>query len=142
MTSKNDPNTEGLVSVPGPRKSTDPPASPWLAPSAEVQKEVEFKQEWQNERMTKEQVEDEVLEAVNEAKAEIVHPIVEPIVEPIVQPVVEDQKEILRRHKVLVNALRKNDDVHNRTCGKCMKRLPLDRFRRHNRSEVCEDCED
>lgn len=138
MTSKKD----DLIHVPGPRKSTDPPESPWLSPSPEVAKDVEFKQEVLGEPYTKEEVEDEVLEAVEEAKAEIVQPIVEPVVEPIVQPVVQDPRDKIRQQKVLVAGLRKADDVDNRTCGSCMKRLPIDKFRRHKRSEVCEDCED
>lgn len=120
-----------LASGPRMRKSTDPPElfptppevtkdSPWLRPM-ELGEEVVFKQEHDAEPMTKEQVEDEVLAAVEEAK--------------------KPDWQVQNERKAILSALRKLDDKQKRTCGKCLKRLPIDMFRRHERSEVCEDCE-
>lgn len=72
-----------------------------------------FHTEHDNEPWTKEQVEDEVIKAAKEAKS----------------------------HKKLLMSLRKMDDIHNRTCAKCLRRLPIEKFPRLKRSEVCEDCE-
>lgn len=139
MTSKN--NELGGMELP----ETQPLESPWLKPSEEVQKEVEFRSEYQNEPMTKEEVEDEVLEAVEEAKEdqeeECVTAISPELYAMVTEPV-KSAQQIANEQRALVKSLRKNDDKHNRTCGKCMKRKPLDKFRRHERSEVCEDCED
>lgn len=128
--------------------------------------EVEFQNETLGVPYTKEEVEDEVLEAVKEVKEpeddpescvtaispelyammaepEVTEPeVTEPeVTEPEVKPVEETRAEKIWRQKPLVNALRRADDVHNRTCSKCMRRRPIDTFRRLKLSEVCEDCE-
>lgn len=97
--------------------------------------------------ITKEEVEDEVLKAVHEAKEaketeEIDEPCVtaiSPELYAIVQPT---RQEILKSNKVLVHQLRKLDGAGQRTCGMCMRRRPMDMYRRLERSEVCEDCEE
>ena len=136
MTSEN----KGLATGPKPRKSTDPPTdSPWLRPM-DMKQEVVFKQEHDAEPWTKERVEDEVLEAAKEAKSDAApegsHNTPVPIKPQL------NEWEIRNKRKSILNGLRKVDDKNNRTCGKCLKRLPIDKFRRHERSEVCEDCED
>lgn len=132
-----------LINVPGPEKSTDTPSSPWLRPQS-IEGDVEFKQEHQNvPPLTKEEVEDEVLEAVEEGKAEdqTTQLQVETQVEAVVEKVEKTQEQRIRENRVLVNNLRKADDAHNRTCALCLKRLPIDKFPRLKRSEICEDCE-
>lgn len=118
-----------------------PLTSPWLTPSAEAQKEVEFKQEIDAEPMTKESVEDEVLAAVKEAKYED-EGCVTAISPELYAAVAPKPERTVSENRALLKALRKADDVHNRTCGKCMKRLPINKFLRLKQSEVCEDCED
>lgn len=140
MTSKQ----EGLIGGMPPLRSIDPPASPWLKPSEEAQKEVEFKQEIDAEPMTKEEVEDEVLKAVEEAKYEDEDEGCVTAISPELYAAVTQAKpeRTVSENRALVKALRKADDVHNRTCGKCMKRLPINKFLRLKQSEVCQDCED
>ena len=122
--------------------------SEWYDPDRKVEeKEVEFKQEVQGVPYEKEEVEDEVLEAVEEAKDEVPEMIQESVVLKDKIPPIEVLKEINeappkpKKAQVVVRDLRKNDDAHNRTCACCMKRLPIEKFPRHKRSEVCEDCE-
>lgn len=100
---------------------------------------VEFKTDHDAEPLTKEQVEDEVLAAVDEAKDAAPEGYDNTPV-PMTPQLME--WEIKNKKKALLSGLRKMDDKHNRTCGKCMKRLPIDQFRRYERSEVCEACED
>jgi len=100
---------------------------------------VEFKNEAEVV-LDKEAVEDEVLDAVEEGKEEAKEE--EPTPEPVPAPAPKKKRERTKNElATLVRAIRKQDDEHNRTCAACLKRLPLEKFPRHKRSEVCEDCE-
>lgn len=79
--------------------------------------EVDFMNEVQGVPFTKEEVEDQIIKAANEAK------------------------EAARKKKALLISLRRHDDVGNRTCAECLRRLPIEKFPRYKRSEFCEDCD-
>lgn len=141
--------------------------SPWFKPSEEAQKEVEFTNEQQCEPYTKEEVEDEILEAREEViESQTADETVEPTgdevtpadevlveTEPATQETesdeetedvdpVKEEKKKAKANRSFVNALRKNDDVHNRTCAVCLRRRPIQDFARLKQSDVCQDCED
>ena len=130
--------------------------SEWYDPDRKVEdKEVEFKQEVQGVPYSKEEVEDEVLDALGEGKEECdddegcvtaISPQLYAAVQPVEDSVpVSEEKPKKKRtdneKRALTSNLRKLDDAHNRTCGNCLKRLPIDKFPRLKKSEVCEDCE-
>lgn len=123
--------------------SKEKPATPWLKQPEKSDQPVEFTQEAQAVPYSKEEVEDEVLEAVEEAKEEECDEPecckgTSPELHEVVQPKVAKKKTDPR---VLLTGLRKQDSVDNRTCARCFKRLPIDKFPRLKKSEVCEDCE-
>lgn len=111
--------------------------------------EVEFVNETLGVPYSKEEVEDQVLEAKLEGKEKDLGPTKEDLafretVREEKAPAPKKQKRVRTRNELinLTRSLRKADDVDNRTCGKCLKRLPIEKFRRHTRSEQCEDCEE
>lgn len=60
---------------------------------------------------------------------------------PKAKPVAAEITKKLNEHRTQIRQLRSKDDVHNRTCGLCLKRKPIDHFRRKKDSELCEECE-
>jgi len=84
--------------------------------------------------LTKDEVEDEVLEAVKEGK-EKVEEVIEPAPEPSPEPKKERKADI---H--MVRSLRRADRAYNRTCAKCLRRLPKATAFYRDTDEICIEC--
>jgi len=88
--------------------------------------------------LTKDEVEDEVLEAVKEGK-EKVEEVIEPAPEPSPEPQPEPKKE--RKADIhMIRSLRRADRVYNRTCAKCLRRLPKATAFYRDTDEICIEC--